>query len=119
MTACTHDFFSRRLVQLMDLRHGLAVLTNRMPWQETQASLALRFASQVCKGQHIEDLGLFGPTVSVAGAGVFNARRPRLPTYLMISLLYPKHVINESDEFRHSIRPSISRCVSFGLLLKI
>ena len=94
----TDDFFRSRLDQLIDLRHPLAVLANRMPWQEIEASLAHRFARQVRTGKQIEDLGLFGPTVSVAGAGVSNAGRPRLPTRLMVSLLYLKHAFNESDE---------------------
>ncbi len=94
----TDDFFRSRLDQLIDLRHPLAVLANRMPWQEIEASLAHRFARQMRKGKEIEDLGLFGPTVSVAGAGVSNAGRPRLPTRLMVSLLYLKHAFNESDE---------------------
>jgi transposase, IS5 family len=94
----TDDFFRSRLDQLIDLRHPLAVLANRMPWQEIEASLAHRFARQVRTGKPIEDLGLFGPTASVAGAGVSNAGRPRLPTRLMVSLLYLKHAFNESDE---------------------
>jgi IS5 family transposase len=81
----TDDFFRSRLDQLIDLRHPLAVLAHR-------------FARQVRTGKQIEDLGLFGPTVSVAGAGVSNAGRPRLPTRLMVSLLYLKHAFNESDE---------------------
>jgi IS5 family transposase len=79
MTASTDDFYRNRLDQLIDLRHPLAVLANRMPWQEIEASLAHRFARQVRAGKRTEDLGLFGPTVSVAGAGVSNAGRPRLP----------------------------------------
>ena len=34
----TEDFFRNRLDQLIDLRHPLAVLANRMPWQEIEAS---------------------------------------------------------------------------------
>ena len=41
---------------------------------------------------------MFGPTLSVAGAGVSAAGRPRLPIRLMVSLLYLKHAFNESDE---------------------
>jgi IS5 family transposase len=46
----TDDFFRNRLDQLIDLRHPLAVLANRMPWQEIEASLAHRFARQVRSG---------------------------------------------------------------------
>src|SRR5574343_1189945 len=46
--AMTDDFFRNRLDQMIDLRHPLAVLANRMPWQEIEASLgpALGSASQ-------------------------------------------------------------------------
>ena len=94
----TDDFFRNRLDQLIDLRHPLAVLANRMPWQEIEASLAHRFARQVRSGKKIEDMDMFGATQIVAGAGVSNAGRPRLPTRLMVSLLYLKHAFNESDE---------------------
>ena len=36
----TDDFFRNRLDQMIDLRHPLAVIANRMPWQEIEASLA-------------------------------------------------------------------------------
>ena len=94
----TDDFFRNRLDQLIDLRHPLAVLANRMPWQEIEASLAHRFARQVRSGKKIEDMDMFGATQIVAGSGVSNAGRPRLPTRLMVSLLYLKHAFNESDE---------------------
>jgi hypothetical protein len=35
----TEDFFRKRLDQLIDLLHTLAVLFNRMPWQKIEASL--------------------------------------------------------------------------------
>ena len=79
----TEDFFRNRLDQLIDLRHPLAVLANRMPWQEIEASLAHRFARQVRSGKKIEGMDMFGPTEALAGAGVSNAGRPRLPTRLM------------------------------------
>lgn len=94
----TDDFFRNRLDQMIDLRHPLAVLANRMPWQELEASLAHRFARRVRAGKRIEDLDFFGLTVALAGAGVSKAGRPRLPTRLMVSLLYLKHAYNESDE---------------------
>jgi len=94
----TDDFFRNRLDQMIDLRHPLAVLANRMPWQEIEASLAQRWARQVKAGKKIEDLDLFGPLSGVAGGGVSNAGRPRLPTRLMVALLYLKHAFNESDE---------------------
>ena len=83
---------------MIDLRHPLAVLANRMPWQEIEASLAQRWARQVKAGKKIEDLDLFGPVSAVAGGGVSDAGRPRLPTRLMVALLYLKLAFNESDE---------------------
>jgi IS5 family transposase len=94
----TDDFFRNRLDQMIDLRHPLAVLANRMPWQEIEASLAQRWARQVKAGKRIEDLDLFGTVAAVAGGGISNAGRPRLPTRLMVALLYLKHAFNESDE---------------------
>ena len=101
MTASTDDFFRSRLDHMIDLRHPLAVLASRMPWQEIEASLAHRFARQAKVGKKIEDLDnmdFFGATVSLSGAGFSNAGRPRLPLRLMASLLYLKHAFNESDE---------------------
>jgi transposase, IS5 family len=97
-TAMTDDFFRNRLDQMIDLRHPLAVLAKRMPWQELEASLAQRWARQVKAGKKIEDLDLFGSVSGVVGGGTSNAGRPRLPTRLMVALLYLKHAFNESDE---------------------
>ena len=92
------DFFRGRIDQMIDLRHPLAVLASRMPWQEIEASLASRFARRVREGRRLEGVDLFGPSVQVVGVGVSKAGRPRLPMRLMISLLYLKHAFNESDE---------------------
>ena len=92
------DFFRNRLDQMIDLRHPLAVLANRMPWQEIEASLAQRWARQAKAGKKIDGLDLFGPVSAVSGGGTSKAGRPRLPTRLMVALLYLKHAFNESDE---------------------
>ena len=94
----TDDFFRARLGQMIDTRHPLAVLAERMPWGQIEASLASVFAHRNRKGQVVEGADLFGPTSAVAGAGVSNAGRPRLPIRLMVALLYLKHAYNESDE---------------------
>ena len=98
MATSTDDFFRSRLDQMIDLRHPLAVLASRMPWQEIEASLSHRFARAAKAGKQIEDIDLFGATVSLSGAGISKAGRPRLPLRLMVSLLYLKHAFNESDE---------------------
>jgi IS5 family transposase len=69
-----------------------------MPWAEIEASLAPVFAHRDRKGRLIEGADLFGPSLAVAGAGVSDAGRPRLPIRLMVALLYLKHAYNESDE---------------------
>ena len=97
----TADFFRNRLDQMIDLRHPLAVLSNRMQWQELEASFVHRFAHQIRAGKRVEDVDLFGPAVSVAGAGVATAGRPRLPTRLMVALLYLKQAFNENDFCAH------------------
>jgi len=94
----TDDFFRARLDQMIDLRHPLAVLATRMPWQAIETSLAPVFAHRDRKGRPVEGADLFGPTLAVAGAGISLAGRPRLPIRLMVALLYLKHAYNESDE---------------------
>ena len=94
----TDDFFRARLDQMIDLRHPLAVLASRMPWSDIEAALAPAFAHRVRTGRVVQGADMFGPTMKVAGAGVSNAGRPRLPIRLMVALLYLKHAYNESDE---------------------
>ena len=94
----TDDFFRARLDQMIDLRHPLAALSARMPWADIEASLAPVFAHRDRKGRAVVGADMFGPTLAVAGAGVSNAGRPRLPIRLMVALLYLKHAYNESDE---------------------
>lgn len=94
----TDDFFRARLDTMIDLRHPLAVLATRMPWAEIEAALAPAFAHRDRAGRWVEGADLFGPMAQLAGAGVSNAGRPRLPLRLMVSLLYLKHAFNLSDE---------------------
>jgi hypothetical protein len=47
----TADFFRSRLDQMIDLRHPLAVLSSRMPWQELEASVSHLFAKKVRAGK--------------------------------------------------------------------
>ena len=94
----TPDFFRARLDTMIDMRHPLAVLATRMPWEQIEASLAPLFAHKDRAGQVVEGADMFGATTQVVGAGVSNRGRPRLPIRLMVSLLYLKHAFNESDE---------------------
>jgi len=44
LMSISSDFFRNRLDQTIDLRHTLAVIYNRRPWQQIEASLAHLFA---------------------------------------------------------------------------
>ena len=97
-TIDTADLFRPRLVEMIDLRHPLAVLASRLPWPQIEAALAPYFARRVRTGRVLEHDDLFGPSLQVAGAGLAVAGRPRLPIRLMASLLYLKHAYKLSDE---------------------
>lgn len=47
----TDDFFRARLENMIDLRHPLAVLARRMPWQTLEAVLAPSLAHRDRKGR--------------------------------------------------------------------
>jgi IS5 family transposase len=94
----TDDFFRARLDQMIDLRHPLAVVATRMPWDEIEKALAPAFAHKDRAGRVVEGADLFGTTLQLAGAGVSNRGRPRLPIRLMVALLYLKHAFDVSDE---------------------
>ena len=56
----TDDFFRSRIDQMIDLRHPLAVLASRMPWQEIEARVAHLFVRKAHSGEAMPDLDLFG-----------------------------------------------------------
>ncbi len=93
----TDDFFRSRIDHMIDLRHPLAVLASRMPWQEIEARVAQVFSRKGRAGVAMPDLDLFGQQVHRAPVAS-NAGRPRVPLRIMIALLYLKHAFNESDE---------------------
>ena len=94
----TDDFFRARLESMIDMRHPLVVLASRMPWAEIESALAPALAHRDRKGRLTEGADLFGTTSELAGAGISNAGRPRLPVRRMVALLYLKHAFNLSDE---------------------
>jgi IS5 family transposase len=94
----TPDFFCSRLDAMVDLRHPLAVLANRMPWSSIEATLTPMFERRAREGRVSAEIDLFGVTPKLAGAGVSAAGRPRLSVRLMVGLLYLKHAYNESDD---------------------
>lgn len=93
----TDDFFRSRIDHMIDLRHPLAVLASRMPWQEIEARVAQVFSRKGRAGVAMPDLDLFGEQVQRTGVSS-NAGRPRVPLRIMIALLYLKHAFTESDE---------------------
>ena len=95
--AATEDFFRARLDHMIDLRHSLAVLASRMPWQQIEASVAHLFSRRAHTGEALPDLDLFGEAPAPL-ARQSNAGRPRVPLRTMIALLYLKHAFNLSDE---------------------
>jgi hypothetical protein len=94
----TDDFFRSRIDHMIDLRHPLAVLASRMPWQEIEARVAQVFSRKGRAGVAMPDLDLFGEQAHCAHRLTSNAGRPRVPLRIMIALLYLKHAFNESDE---------------------
>ena len=66
MFACpaTDDFFRSRIDHMIDLRHPLAVLSSRMPWQQIEASLSHLFMRKAGSGVAMPDLDLFGENQS-------------------------------------------------------
>ena len=94
----TTDVFPARLDAMIDLRHPLAVLANRMPWSQIESNLAPVFQHRDRAGRVVEGSDRYGPTMTVAGAGISPADRPRLPIRLMVALLYLKHAYKLSDD---------------------
>jgi len=95
--AATEDFFSARLDHMIDLRHPLAVLASRMPWQSIEASVAHLLSRKARNGVAMLDLDLFGEAPAPL-ARTFNAGRPRVPPCTMIALLHLKHAFDLGDE---------------------
>ncbi len=89
------DFFRSRLDQMIDLRHPLAVLASRLPWQELEANVAAMLARRVRAGKKIEGEDLFGPVNQSVLSAPSAAGRPRVSLRVLISLLYLKHAFND------------------------
>jgi IS5 family transposase len=75
--AATEDFFRARLDHMIDLRHSLAVLSSRMPWQQIEASAAHLFSRKAHVGLAMPDLDLFGEAPAPLSRQS-NAGRPRV-----------------------------------------
>jgi len=79
----TEDFFRSRIDHMIDLRHPLAVLSSRMPWQQIEASVAHLFVRKARAGVAMPDLDLFGQAPVVI-ARKSNSGRPRVALRIMI-----------------------------------
>jgi IS5 family transposase len=68
MFACpaTDDFSRSRIDHMIDLRHPLAVLSSRRPWQQIEASLSHLFMRKARNGVAMPDLDLFGEAPALA-----------------------------------------------------
>ena len=88
--------YRQTLEEMVDPLHPLVILANRINWDELEARIAPLIVRTLRSERSVEQDDLFGPNVQVVG--VRGGGRPRLPTRLMLSLLYLKHAFNESDE---------------------
>jgi hypothetical protein len=94
----TDDFFRARLDAMIDPKHALAVLAHRLPWSQLEQAVAPCFARKARPEQLQMDEDFFGATAQLAGGGVSNAGRSRLPLRLMIALTLLKNSFDLSDE---------------------
>jgi len=76
----TDDFFRARTDQMIDLRHPLAVLAQRLPWEHLEQALAPYFARDKASGG--AGAVAWGPDLfgqePVQERGASNAGRPWL-----------------------------------------
>jgi len=94
----TDDFFRSRLDGMIDPRHPLAVLGDKLPWPKLEASIAPIFAHQPRSVETDTGLDFAGGFVKSKGGDVSNKGRPRLSLRLMIALTMLKNSFNCSDE---------------------
>ena len=95
----TDDFFRSRLDGMIDARHPLAVLGDKLPWSKLEASIAPIFAHQPRPVLETETgFDFAGEFVKSKGGDVGNKGRPRLSLRLMIALTMLKNSFNCSDE---------------------
>ncbi len=90
------DLYRQTLEEMVDLRHPLGVLAGLIPWDELEARVEPLIVRNLRSARSVTQDDLFGSSLQIAG--VRGGGRPRLPTPLMLSLLYLKHAFNESDE---------------------
>ena len=94
----TDDFFRARLDGMIDPRHALAVLAQRLPWAQIRQAIAPCFDRKARPEQWQADEDLFGQAAQVSGGSVSNAGRARRPLRLMLALTLLKNSFDLSDE---------------------
>ena len=99
---------------MIDLRHPLSVLANRMPWQAIEDSLSHLFARQVRAGKKIYDSDLFSATEVMAGAGVIRGdeSNQRCPRYDLFHLLQ-EHLIAFCFAFQVEVQTDLFHGLNF------
>lgn len=92
------DFFRARIDVMIDFRHPIVVLETRMLRAQIVASIAPHLQRKPRTGRHSFVHDLFGTTLKIAGTSASSARRPRLPSRLVVNLLYLRHTYDLSDD---------------------
>lgn len=94
----TEDFFRNRLDAMIELRHPLAVLATRLPWDRIEAAVTPLLAHKPRPVKTSTTQDLLGETLQTAGGHASAAGRPRLATRLMVALTLLKNSFDMSDE---------------------
>ena len=92
------DFVCSRRDQVIDLRHSLAVLATRLPWDSIEAAVAPKLAHSAKPAKRVVGQDLAGTFDGEFGGGISPTGRPRLSIRPMVSLLDLKNSFNLSDE---------------------
>ena len=90
------DLFRQTLEEMVDPKHPLVILSRRIPWKSLEEKVAPLLVPESRPDAKVEVEDLFGKSIQTVAAN--PGGRPRLPTRLLMSLLYLKHAFNLSDE---------------------
>ena len=90
------DLFRQTLEEMVDPKHPLVILSRRIPWKSLEEKVAPLLVPEPRPATEVEVEDLFGKSIQPVAAN--PGGRPRLPTRLLMSLLYLKHAFNLSDE---------------------
>ena len=90
------DLFRQTLEEMVDPKHPLVILSRRIPWKTLEKKVAPLLVPERRSASAVEVDDLFGSSVQMVSPN--PGGRPRLPTRLLMSLLYLKHAFNLSDE---------------------